>query len=66
MKLNPGDIILNGKYRVERLLGLWDSSILRGTRRRKPSGGQRAILEAGGKANLVAQMEKMWYNSFAQ
>jgi len=44
---------------VERLLGLWDLSILRGTRRRKPSGVQRAILEAGGKANLVAQMEKI-------
>ena len=44
---------------VERLLGLWDLSILRGTRRRKPSGVQRAILEAGGKVNLVAQMEKI-------
>jgi putative transposase len=44
---------------VERLLGLWDLSILRGTRQRKPSGVQRAILEAGGKANLVAQMEKI-------
>jgi len=44
---------------VERLLGLWDLSILRGTRRRKPSGVYQAILEAGGLANLVAQMEEI-------
>jgi putative transposase len=44
---------------VERLLSLWDLSILRGTRRRKPSGVQRAILEAGGRANLVAQMAEI-------
>jgi transposase InsO family protein len=44
---------------VERLLGLWDLSILRGTRRRKPSGVQRAILEAGEQANLVAQMAEI-------
>jgi putative transposase len=41
---------------VERLLGLWDLSILRGTRRREPSGVQRALQEAGDQANLVAQM----------
>jgi putative transposase len=44
---------------VEWLLSLWDLSILRGTRRRKPSGVQRAILEAGGRANLVAQMTEI-------
>ena len=44
---------------VERLLGLWDLRILRGTRQRKPSGVQRAILEAGEQANLVAQMEEI-------
>jgi putative transposase len=44
---------------VERLLGLWDLSILRGTRRRKPSGVYQAILEAGELANLVAQMAEI-------
>jgi len=44
---------------VGRLLGLWDLCILRGTRRRKPSGVQRAILEVGEQANLVAQMEEI-------
>jgi putative transposase len=44
---------------VERLLGQWDLRILRGTRRRKPSGVYKAILEAGELANLVAQMEEI-------
>jgi hypothetical protein len=44
---------------VERLLGSWDLSILRGTRRRKPSGVYQAILEAGELANLVAQMAEI-------
>jgi transposase InsO family protein len=44
---------------IERLLGLWDLCILRGTRRRKPSGVQKAILEVGEKTNLVAQMEEI-------
>jgi len=44
---------------VERLLGLWDFCILRGARRRKPSGIQRAILEVGEHANLVAQMAEI-------
>jgi putative transposase len=44
---------------VERLLRVWDLRILRGTRRRKPSGVYRAILEAGKLANLVAQMEEI-------
>lgn len=42
---------------VERLLGTWDLSILRSTHRPRPSSVQRAITEAGGLANLVAQME---------
>jgi putative transposase len=41
---------------VERLLGLWDLGLLCGTHQRKPSGVQKAILEAGDRANLVAQM----------
>jgi len=44
---------------VERLLGTWDLSILRSTHRPRPSSIQRAITEAGGLANLVAQMEEI-------
>jgi len=44
---------------VERLLGVWDLSILRGTRKHKPSGVYQAILEAGELANLVAQMAEI-------
>lgn len=44
---------------VERLLGLWELRILRGTRQRKPSGVQKAIRAAGDRANLVAQMEEI-------
>jgi putative transposase len=44
---------------VERMLRQWDLCILRGTRRRKPSGIYKAILEAGELANLVAQMEEI-------
>lgn len=44
---------------IERLLSLWDLRILRSTRRRKPSGVQKAILKAGDQANLVAQMEEI-------
>ena len=44
---------------VERLLGLWDFRILRGTRRRRPSGIHKAILEVGEMANLVAQMAEI-------
>lgn len=50
--------IVNHKV-VERLLGTWDLSILRSTHRPRPSGIQRAITEAGGLANLVAQMEEI-------
>ena len=44
---------------VERLLSTWDLSILRSTHCPRPSGIQRAITEAGGLANLVAQMEEI-------
>jgi len=44
---------------VERLLGIWDLSILRSTHRPRPSSIQQAIAEAGGLANLVAQMEEI-------
>ena len=44
---------------VERLLGIWDLSILRSTHRPKPSNIQQAIAEAGDLANLVAQMEEI-------
>jgi putative transposase len=41
---------------IERLLGLWDLLILRSTHRPKPSSVQQAIITAGERANLVAQM----------
>jgi len=44
---------------IERLLGVWDFQILRGSYQRKPSGVQKAILEAGEQANIVAQMEEI-------
>ena len=44
---------------VERLLRLWHLRIMRGTRRRKPSGIRKAILEVGDRANLVAQMDEI-------
>ncbi len=44
---------------VERLLGIWDLSILRSTRRPKPSSVQKAITEVGKLANLVAQMDEI-------
>jgi transposase InsO family protein len=44
---------------VEKLLGLWDLRILRGTRQRAPSGVQKAIREAGDYANVVAQMDQI-------
>jgi len=44
---------------VERLLRLWDLRIMRGTRRRKPSGVRKAILEVGDRANLVAQANEI-------
>ena len=44
---------------VERLLSIWDLSILRSTHRPRPSSIQKAIAEAGKLANLVAQMEEI-------
>lgn len=52
------NVVINHKV-VERLLGTWDLSILRSTRRPKPSSIQQAITEAGELANLVAQMEEI-------
>lgn len=44
---------------VERLLGVWDLSILRSTHRPRPSSVQKAITGAGELANLVAQMDEI-------
>jgi putative transposase len=44
---------------VERLLGIWDLSILRSTRRPRPSRVQKAITEAGELANLVVRMDEI-------
>lgn len=44
---------------VERLLGLWELRILRSTHRPRRSSVQQAIIEAGERANLVAQMEEI-------
>ena len=52
------DLDVNHKV-VERLLGIWDLSILRSTRRPKPSSIRQAITEAGDLANLVAQLEEI-------
>lgn len=50
------DVHVNHKV-IERLLGTWELSILRSTHHPAPSAVQRAIAEAGERANLVAQME---------
>ena len=52
------DIDVNHKV-IERLLGIWDLSILRSTHRPRPSSIQQAIVEAGERANLVVQMESI-------
>jgi transposase InsO family protein len=44
---------------VERLLTIWDLSMLRSTHRPGPSRVQKAITEAGERANLVAQMDEI-------
>lgn len=44
---------------VQRLLQLWDLSLLRNTRAPRPSGIQQAIIAAGGRVNLVAQLERI-------
>jgi len=44
---------------VERLLGIWDLSILRSTHHPRPSCVRKVIIEAGERANLVAQMDEI-------
>ena len=44
---------------VQRLHRLWDLRLLRSTRRPKPSKVRQAIVEAGDRANLVAQLEEI-------
>lgn len=44
---------------VQRLQRLWDLSILRSTRRPRPSEIRRIITEAGGLCNLVAQLDEI-------
>jgi transposase InsO family protein len=44
---------------VERLLGIWDLSILRSTHRSRPNRVQKVITEAGELANLVVQMDEI-------
>lgn len=51
-------ICVNHKV-VERLLGIWDLSILRSTHRPRPSCVRKVIIEAGERANLVAQMAEI-------
>lgn len=50
------DVHVNHKV-IERLLGIWELSIVRSAHRPEPSAVQRAIAEAGEQANLVAQMD---------
>ena len=52
------DLDVNHKV-VERLLGIWDLSIVRSTHRPKPSSIRQAIIKAGKLANLVAQLEEI-------
>jgi len=51
-------IDLNHKV-IERLLKIWDLSLLRSTHPPRPSSIQQAITEAGERANLVAPLEKI-------
>ena len=44
---------------IQRLNQLWDFRLLRSTRRPKPSKVRQAIVEAGERANLVAQLEEI-------
>ena len=44
---------------VERLLSMWDLAILRSTHRPRPSTVRKVIIEAGERANLVAQMDEI-------
>ncbi len=55
---NEYHIDVNHKV-VERLLDIWDLSILRSTHRPRPSSVQKTIVQAGKLANVVAQMEEI-------
>lgn len=44
---------------VQRLHGLWDLPLMRGTKAPKPSGIRRVITEAGDRANLLARLEEI-------
>ena len=50
--------VVNHKV-VQRLLQVWDLSLLRNTCPPKPSGIRQAIIAAGERANLVAQLEQI-------
>jgi len=50
--------VINHKV-VQRLNQLWDYRLLRSTRRPRPSKVRQAIVEAGERANLVAQLERI-------
>lgn len=50
--------VINHKV-IQRLLRLWDLSLLRAVRKPKPSRVKQAIDAAGNQANLVAQMEQI-------
>ena len=51
-------IVVNHKV-IERLLRVWDLSIVRSTHHPRPSSVQQAIADAGEYANLVAQQEEI-------
>jgi transposase InsO family protein len=64
------DRTINHKV-VQRLHRLWELPLVRGTQVPKPSGIRTVILEAGGRANLVARLEeilplKVLYTDFTE
>ena len=52
------DHVVNHKV-VQRLHQLWELRLLRSTRAPKPSGIRQVIITAGGRVNLVAQLEQI-------
>jgi putative transposase len=52
------DRIINHKV-IQRLNQMWDLALLRNTRVPKPSGIRQAILSAGDRVNLVAQLDSI-------
>ena len=52
------DHVVNHKV-VQRLHQLWELRLLRSTRAPKPSGIRQVIIAAGGRVNLVAQLEQI-------